>query len=293
MAKRRMYSQDVTDNGDFLDMPLSAQALYFHLGMKADDDGFVSNARQIARMIGASTDDLKLLLVKNFALSMNESDIIVIKHWRINNYLRNDRYKPSQFDDLKQLLYIKTNNSYTLDSTQGKLWYPFGIPMVSTGKDSIGKYSKDKNSKEVNSSVILPSELDKTEDKNDKTILANGKSSIIAPLLKTESEKINLEFLETRESYQTISVLKYLVLKNFYKLPQDNLELDDAASFISQVIKTYGQDKVYVVIKYMLNFIPEKIFNKTSYLKTVLTNELGKNWDEINNYLEDKPDANF
>ena len=89
MATRRMFSQSITDSDAFLDMPLSTQALYFHLSMKADDDGFVNSPKRIQRNIGASDDDLKILIAKRFILVF-ESGIIVIKHWKIHNYIQSD-----------------------------------------------------------------------------------------------------------------------------------------------------------------------------------------------------------
>ena len=90
MAERRMFAKCITESDAFLDMPLSTQALYFHLGMVADDDGFVSSPKKITRSINASEDDLKLLLAKRFVLGF-ESGIVVIKHWKMNNYIRNVR----------------------------------------------------------------------------------------------------------------------------------------------------------------------------------------------------------
>ena len=90
MAERRMFAKTIIDSDAFLDMPLSAQALYFHLSMRADDDGFINNPKKIQRMVGASDDDCKLLLMKRFIIVF-ESGVVVIKHWRIHNYIRNDR----------------------------------------------------------------------------------------------------------------------------------------------------------------------------------------------------------
>lgn len=112
MAQRRMFSLKVVDTDAFMDMPLSAQALYFHLGMRADDDGFVSNARRIQRVVGASDDDFKILLMKRFLLSF-ESGVIVIKHWRLNNFIRNDRYTPTLYQDELRTLFMKENGVYT------------------------------------------------------------------------------------------------------------------------------------------------------------------------------------
>ena len=90
MAERRMFAKTIIDSDMFLDMPLSTQALYFHLSMRADDDGFINNPRKIQRMVGASDDDLKVLVMKRFILPF-DSGVVVIKHWRIHNYLRNAR----------------------------------------------------------------------------------------------------------------------------------------------------------------------------------------------------------
>lgn len=112
MAKRRMFSQQITDSDSFLDMPLSAQALYFHLGMNADDDGFVNSPKRIQRVIGANEDDLKLLIAKKFVLSF-DSGVVVIKHWKMNNYIPKDRYTPTVYTEEKAQLSEKSNRAYT------------------------------------------------------------------------------------------------------------------------------------------------------------------------------------
>ncbi|HFM7009733.1 TPA: hypothetical protein ACG9XD_003061, partial [Enterococcus faecium] len=89
-----MFAKTIIDSDAFLDMPLSTQALYFHLSMRADDDGFINNPKKIQRMVGCGDDDLKLLMVKRFILVF-ESGVIVIKHWKIHNYIQKDRYKPT------------------------------------------------------------------------------------------------------------------------------------------------------------------------------------------------------
>lgn len=112
MANRRMFSKQVTESDSFLDMPLSAQALYFHLGMSADDDGFVNNPKRVQRVIGANDDDLKLLMAKRFVLAF-ESGVVVIKHWKINNYIAKDRYTPTVYEEEKAQLFEKPNRAYT------------------------------------------------------------------------------------------------------------------------------------------------------------------------------------
>lgn len=112
MAERRMFSKAVIDSDAFLDLPLSTQALYFHLSMRADDDGFVNNPKKIQRMIGASDDDCKLLLLKQFIISF-ESGIIVIRHWRLHNYIQKDRYKQTLYQAEKNQLQLQENGMYT------------------------------------------------------------------------------------------------------------------------------------------------------------------------------------
>ena len=90
MAERRMFARTIIDSDAFLDMPHTTQLLYFHLSMRADDDGFINNPKNIMRMIGCKDDDLKILLTKKFILPF-ESGVVVIKHWQIHNYIQKDR----------------------------------------------------------------------------------------------------------------------------------------------------------------------------------------------------------
>lgn len=135
MAERRMFAKKITESDAFLDMPSSTQMLYFHLSMNADDDGFVNNPKKIQRMCGASDDDFKLLIAKSFVI-LFESGIIVIKHWKMHNYIQSDRYRPTDYVEEKSMLGLKKNKAYTLDvnKTDTKC-----IQDVSVGKDSIGK----------------------------------------------------------------------------------------------------------------------------------------------------------
>ena len=113
MARKRMFDIEIVDTDLFLEMPQSSQNLYFHLGMRADDDGFVSNPRKIIRTIGANEDDLKILITKKFIIPF-DSGVIVIRHWKINNYLRNDRYTETLYREEKKLLVEDENGVYNL-----------------------------------------------------------------------------------------------------------------------------------------------------------------------------------
>jgi len=113
MATRRMFSREITESDAFCEMPLSSQALYFHLGMVADDDGVVNSVKRIARSIGANEDDLRILAARKFIIPF-ESGVIVIKHWRINNYIRGDRKRDSKYEEVMARLTVQDNGSYSL-----------------------------------------------------------------------------------------------------------------------------------------------------------------------------------
>lgn len=114
MAERRMFAKTIIDSDAFLDMPMSAQLLYFHLSMRADDEGFLNNPKKIMRMIGANDNDFDILVMKKFIITF-DTGVVVIKHWRINNYLQKDRCKPTIYQKEKSMLGIKDNKSYTLN----------------------------------------------------------------------------------------------------------------------------------------------------------------------------------
>ena len=145
MAERRMFSKSIIDSDAFLDMTQTAQLLYFHLSMRADDDGFINNPKAIMRNVRCSEEDLRLLANKKFIIPF-ETGVVVIKHWKIHNYIRNDRYKETKYKEEKEQLFLDENNSYTVGIPNGNQMDTVGIPVVSKmdtqvrlGKDSIGK----------------------------------------------------------------------------------------------------------------------------------------------------------
>ena len=115
MAQKRMFTMKIVDSDAFLDMPATTQCLYFHLNMRADDDGFIGNPKRIMKITGASEDDLRLLIAKRFVLTF-EDGVIVIKHWRMHNTLSRDRYTETSYIDEKRMLLLKENGSYSLAS---------------------------------------------------------------------------------------------------------------------------------------------------------------------------------
>lgn len=142
MAQRRMFSRKITESDQFLDMPMSSQVLYFHVNMQADDDGFVGNVKMIKRMIGASDDDLKILIAKEYLIPF-ESGVVVIKDWKIHNYIRSDRYNETFYKYEKSLLELDSNNSYLVGIPDVIPEVDQRLPQVRLGKDRLGKGSKD------------------------------------------------------------------------------------------------------------------------------------------------------
>ncbi|MBC2163459.1 DnaD domain-containing protein [Listeria booriae] len=151
MAQRRMFSKNITDTDAFVDMPLSSQCLYFHLNMSADDDGFVDSVNKIKRVIGASEDDLKILMAKQFLIPF-DTGIVVIRDWKIHNYIRGDRYNETVHQKEKSQLAMDSSKRYTKVAEQVQPYViPNDIPevdhretQVRIGKDRLGKDRLDK-----------------------------------------------------------------------------------------------------------------------------------------------------
>lgn len=146
MAQKRMFDKTITNDDLFLEMPLGSQVLYFHLSMNADDDGFVNNWKSIMKMTGTKEDELRVLIAKKYIIPF-DSGIIVIRHWRINNYLRSDRHTPTKYQEELAMLESRENNEYQLKESG----YTDGIPMVYPDKNSIDN--------------ICPSEDEPVDDK--------------------------------------------------------------------------------------------------------------------------------
>ena len=155
MAQKRMFNNLVIGNDDFLEMPDSAQNLYFHLSMQADDDGFVDNWKSIMRMTGKKEDDLKILIAKSFVIPF-DTGVIVIKHWRLNNYIQKDRYKETIHIFEKAQLLTDENNVYNLDTN-----CIHSIDKIRLDKNSIDKnsiyniYGQNLDEKEIPEAEIL------------------------------------------------------------------------------------------------------------------------------------------
>lgn len=139
MAQRRMFSKKITDTDHFLEMPLSTQALYFHLNMGADDEGFIDRARTIQRTIGASNDDMKILISKGFLIPF-ESGVVVIRHWRIHNYIQSDRFQNTIYQDEKSQLEYDQSKVANFNTGKKCIQNVSNTePQVRLGKDRLDK----------------------------------------------------------------------------------------------------------------------------------------------------------
>lgn len=155
MAERRMFAKTIIDSDEFLDMPLSTQSLYFHLSMRADDDGFINNPKKIMRMIGAANNEIDILLAKRFLLKF-ESGVVVIKHWKLHNYIQKDRYKETVYLEEKGLIQVKDNNVYTMDTECVQLG-DTGKVSIELDKDSIGYKEGNKSPVRETTKFVKPS----------------------------------------------------------------------------------------------------------------------------------------
>ena len=203
MAEKRMFTQKIIDSDAFLDMPLSTQSLYFHLNMRADDDGFINNPKRIQRTIGASDDDLKLLIAKRFVICF-ENGVIVIKHWRMHNTLRKDRYNPTQYQEQFALLDVKDNNAYTEKPVNqlATTWQPDGNQLEP--QYSIDKISRDKVS--LVEGIIVESDDSAPPAKTNKKPTKH-KYGEYQNVLLTDDElaKLKEEFFDWQERIERLS----------------------------------------------------------------------------------------
>lgn len=165
---KRMFSCDVVDTDKFLDMPVSARCLYYDLGMRADDDGFIS-PKKVLRLTGASDDDLRVLIARDFVIPF-ESGVIVIKDWKLNNYLRKDRYFPTKYTEEKSKLSLLENGSYAIGEVMDTVGVPHGIPLGAPRREEKRK-EKESIDRPENIDTSMNTSIDTTH--NPKLITNN------------------------------------------------------------------------------------------------------------------------
>lgn len=163
MAERRMFAKTIIDSDLFLDMPMSTQLLYFHLAMRADDDGFINNPKKIQRMVGCSDDDIRILISKQLIIPF-DNGIVVIKHWRIHNYIRKDTYNETRYTEQKKSLVIDENKVYQLNEMSTEC-----IPFVDEPSTERGRNVDDPSTQVRLGKVRLGKVRDNMSDKSDCT----------------------------------------------------------------------------------------------------------------------------
>lgn len=197
MSQRRMFTLQIVDTDAFLDMPATSQLLYFHLAMRADDDGFVDKPKKIMREVGVNDDDMKVLLTKRFILAF-ESGIIVIKHWKMHNYIQSDRYHETKYLEEKRKLRVKENGAYTeCIQPVSKMETEVRLEL---GKDRLGK---DRLEGESAATAATPRQeflefLKSPESQIQKLIAARGQ--IYEPFIRREVESFISHWTERTAS---------------------------------------------------------------------------------------------
>ena len=181
MAQKRMFRLDVLETDAFMEMPLTTQALYFWLGLKADDDGFIGNPNMVTRNVGASSDDLKLLIAKGFLIQFADG-VVVVKHWRMHNTLSANRYKETKYLEDKSILKIKDNKAYSLNS---------GMPIDDSHQIVMGSRQSEKDEQKTSNRRAIDEQKTKKDEQktsSDKDIdididLGKDKDTYIPPFI--------------------------------------------------------------------------------------------------------------
>lgn len=252
MADKRMFSKKIIDSDLFLDMPLSTQALYFHLSMRADDEGFVNNPKKILRMINATVDDMNVLLTKQFVIKF-ESGIVVIRHWKIHNYIQKDRFKPTIHQHEKERLKLLESKEYVLLDTKC-------VQNVSNLETQIrlDKIRLDKNKEkttpfiphEGESGFAKPDHVPKKPSKNP----LHGKHSpeelsAVKEVITYLNARVNTRYKPTAESHRSLIVARM----------REGYTLDDMKTVIdNKVADWYGTE----MAKYLT---PATLFRKSHF----------------------------
>lgn len=213
MAQRRMFSMKIIDTDLFLDMPVSSQLLYFHLSMRADDDGFISSPKKIIKMVNCSEDDLRVLEAKQFVIPF-DNGICVIKHWRIHNYIQKDRYTETMYLEEKHLLNIDDNGAYTkCIQNEHKLDTQVRLGKGSKGKERLekGKESKETIQSLIDAYASPGGELNKTIlDFIEMRVALKKKPTLRAlKMIFTKLDKL------ANDEYTKIKILEQSILKSW------------------------------------------------------------------------------
>lgn len=226
MAQRRMFSKKITETDNFLDMPLSSQALYFHLNMGADDEGFIDKAKTIQRTIGASSDDLRILIAKGFVIPF-DSGVVVIRHWRIHNYIRSDRFQSTMHQEEKKKIDFDETKIANIKVLQDVIpdVIPNGYQMdtqVRIGKDRLDKERL---------------ELDKVNNHNNTVPVENKKS--LSKIFKDSEIKLNERHLQM--IYEYIALDRFTVPMIQYAVERTEDAGSTSFNYLNKILKNWKE----------------------------------------------------
>lgn len=243
LAQKRMFTMKIVDSDAFLDMPATTQCLYFHLNMRADDDGFIGNPKRIMKITGASEDDLRLLIAKRFVLTF-EDGVIVIKHWRMHNTLSRDRYTETSYIDEKRMLLLKENGSYSLAS--GNVIDDTKL-IERSNRQTHNRRNKDATKTHAEKDIGLDKDIDIDKEKDNKLIVSkdticqtdvrrvveewNKLQDVgIAPVTRMKSSSKRYKMLQTRIREYGIDD----VIKAISKIRESDFLLGKKTDFIAK-----------------------------------------------------------
>ena len=275
MARKRMFSNSVIGSDDFLEMPDSSQNLYFHLSMQADDDGFVDNWKSIIRMTGKKEDDLKILVAKSFVIPF-QTGVLVIRHWRINNYLKNDRYKETIYKNEKAMLSMDKNNVYNLDTE-----------CIQHIDDDNTQNKSEKTTLPTDTSFVskMDTECILSIDKNRLDKISIDKNSI-TPLLEDDTSRSDTAKANTKHKY---GEYKNVLLKDeeLQALKKDYSNWEYLIKYLDEYIemKGYKAKSHYLCIK---KWVVDAVNKKTKEEKYGINRSNNANKYEPSGGLKDK-----
>lgn len=252
MANRRCFSKDIVCSDDFYDLPISSQALYFHLGMQADDRGYVNNARTIIKIIGSSSGDLEALIQKKFVLVRN-NNLILIKGWRINNSIQPSRLVETHYTEDLKTLFFDENNSYTENKTNTPCQqFVDKIPTIC--QQNVDNLSTQYNLIKDNISKYNISEVNLIEDKENNNSNKKPLNQHTQPLVKLliDNGYISANSMEEQS-------VKHFVINNLLEqgISPDELETK-IKMFLNKKIKTIQINKIVNKTNYLKNYLLDK-----------------------------------
>lgn len=229
MAQRRMFSRKITDTDKFIEMPATTQNLYFHLNMNADDEGFVDRVSIIQRMIGASGDDLKLLIAKGFIIPF-ESGVVVIRHWRIHNYIQADRFQATIYQNEKSQIEYDDTKTANIKPLEQCIQDVYKLDtQVRLGKDSLDKERL---------------ELDKVNNHNNTVPVENEKS--LSKIFKDSEIKLNERHLQM--IYEYIALDHFTVPMIQYAVERTEDAGSTSFNYLNKILKSW-KDKGYTTLE--------------------------------------------